>query len=294
MAGVIRVDRLSKDFPGCAGALSGVSLSVARQEAVAIVGPNGSGKSTLFKAVLGLVEPTAGHVELFGSTTSGRGRRGLARVGAVLEGRANIYQRLSTVENCAYYCGLRGVPFDRSHMRTLAGALGLERIDVPVRKLSTGNRQRAALLCAMVHRPELLMLDEPTLGLDRDGVQALRQLLRRQQEDGTTVVTISHDVGFVAGAADRVIGMLRGTVDFERAGASGRAASTRFRLELDSAQPLPPGICGAAHDAASFAEQLARLQELAKLYPDIRGASIFPLGEGEGPVKAAACVEELP
>ena len=274
---VIEAENLHKDYPGCAGALSGASISACAGEAIAIVGANGSGKSTLFKCLLGLVPPDSGSVRIFGQVPAGRGRSVLSRVGALLEGRANLYERLSIAENCDYYCALRGFAVNRLYMLTLADRLGLVDLRVPVRRLSTGNRQRAALLCAMVHQPALLMLDEPTLGLDREGVLALQALLREQQQRGVTVLTISHDAAFVAAAADRVIGMVAGRWGFERGGCRLQGPSQRFRLLVGATQPLPADVSAQLVDSGSFSEQLLRLQELARLYPDICQASIHPV-----------------
>lgn len=100
----IGVEDLHKDFPGHFNALAGVSLNVRRGQSVAIVGPNGSGKSTLFKIILGLIEPTRGQVRLLGLRLPAAGRRALDRTGVLLEGRANLYERLSIQENCDYAC----------------------------------------------------------------------------------------------------------------------------------------------------------------------------------------------
>lgn len=271
------VDDLHKDFPGHPKALAGVSLEVRRGQSIAIVGPNGSGKSTLFKTIVGLIEPSLGQVRLLGHPLPGEGNTGLDRTGILLEGRANLYERLSIQENCDYACRLRGKRVDRPYVQALADRLGLTALQRPVRRLSTGNRQRAALLCAVAHRPDLIMLDEPTLGLDAEGIQALQVLLMDEQQRGASVITISHDAGFVAATAERVVGMDAGRRAFERTGTTATAAVTRFRLTVEATHPLPSSVMAELTVDDTFAAQLSRLQALSRIYPDLRHATITPL-----------------
>ncbi|WP_313244799.1 ABC transporter ATP-binding protein [Stenotrophomonas rhizophila] len=268
------VEDLYKDFPGHPSALAGVSLTVRQSQSVAIVGPNGSGKSTLFKSIVGLIEPTAGRVRLLGQPLTEAGRRGLDRTGIVLEGRANLYDRLSIQENCDYACRLRGKRVDRPYMQAVADQLGLGALQRPVRRLSTGNRQRAALLCALAHRPDLIMLDEPTLGLDVEGTLALETLLKNEQRRGASIITISHDAGFVAATAERVVGMQAGRWAFERTGTTAATAVERFRLAVEATYPLPTSVTASLVREDTFAGQLSQLQALARIYPDLRHASI--------------------
>lgn len=271
---VVWVGDLHKDFSGHPKALAGVSLSVFQGQSVAIVGPNGSGKSTLFKTIVGLIEPTSGHVRLLGRSLIGAGRDGLDRTGLLLEGRSNLYERLSIQENCDYACRVRGKRVNRRYMQTLADGLGLTALARPVRRLSTGNRQRAALLCALAPRPDLIMLDEPTLGLDVESIQALQSLLRDEQRRGASVIIISHDAGFVAATAERVIGMERGRWAFERNGTTAMTAVERFRLTVQARQPLPASVIAQMACEDTFAGQVNQLHLLSRIYPDLRHATI--------------------
>jgi len=268
------VEDLHKNYPGHPAALAGMSLTVWQGQSVAIVGANGSGKSTLFKTIVGLIEPTAGRVRLLGQPLQGSGRCGLDRTGIVLEGRTNLYDRLSIQENCDYACRLRGKRADRPYMHVVAEQLGLGALQRPVRRLSTGNRQRAALLCALAHRPDLIMLDEPTLGLDVESTLALQKLLKNEQQRGASVITISHDAGFVAATAERVVGMQAGRRAFERTGTTAATAAERFRLAVEATHSLPSSVTAALEREDTFAGQLSRLQSLVRIYPDLRHASI--------------------
>jgi len=273
------VQDLHKVFPGPVKALAGVSLRVLQGESVAIVGPNGSGKSTLFKTIVGLIEPTSGQVRLLGRPLVGIGRRGLDRTGLLLEGRANLHERLSIQENCEYACRLRGKPVDRRYVQAMAGKLGLHALQRPVRCLSTGNRQRASLLCALAHRPDLIMLDEPTLGLDGESTRALPSVLKEERARGASVITISHDAGFVAATAERVVGMEAGQWAFERAGTLPGTAVERYRLAVQAIHPLPASVLATLSRADTFAAQLSQLQALARIYPDLCHASITAMDD---------------
>ncbi|HGM7285650.1 TPA: ABC transporter ATP-binding protein [Stenotrophomonas maltophilia] len=268
------VQDLHKEYPGRVRALAGVSLRVLQGESVAIVGPNGSGKTTLFKTIVGLIEPTSGQVRLLGGPLVGGGRRGLDRTGLLLEGRTNLYDRLSTQENYEYACRLRGKRVDRGYVQALAVRLGLHALQRPARRLSTGNRQRASLLCALAHRPDLIMLDEPTLGLDVESIQALQSVLKEEQARGASVITISHDAGFVAATAERVVGMEAGRWSFERAGTFASTAVERYLLTVQAIHPLPASVLEALSRTDTFAAQLSQLQALARIYPDLCHASI--------------------
>jgi ABC-2 type transport system ATP-binding protein len=277
------VEDLHKNFPSHPAALAGMSLTVWQGQSVAIVGPNGSGKSTLFKTIVGLIEPTAGRVRLLGKPLKGSGRCGLDHTGIVLEGRTNLYDRLSIQENCDYACRLRGKRADRPYMKVVAEQLHLGALQRPVRRLSTGNRQRAALLCALAHRPDLIMLDEPTLGLDVESTLALQTLLKNEQQRGASVITISHDAGFVAATAERVVGMQAGRCAFERRGTTAATAVERFRLAVEATHSLPSSVTGALEREDTFAGQLSQLQALARIYPDLRHASITAVASTRDP-----------
>ena len=280
---VVRAVGLSKDFPGHAGALQDVDLEVEEGEALALIGPNGSGKSTLLKLLLGLTRPTRGHVELFGSRVVRGGRAALDAVGSVLEGRANVYERLSTYENARYYATLRGARFDRPLFASLCSQLGFAAPDSPVRRLSTGNRQRAALIVSLVHRPGLLLLDEPTLGLDAEGVAALEELLQRQRrEQGITVINVSHDLNFVRAVSDRMVSIAAGRITGS-ASIGSRCAEVGYALRMAFADG-ETSILDRQAGSATFVSRLRQLQEISRLRTDIAEAHIE---------KAAGDVHEL-
>jgi ABC-2 type transport system ATP-binding protein len=176
-------------------ALDGVDLSVATGDRYGLLGPNGSGKTTLIRLVLGLVFATSGTIELLGNPMPGRAKAALSRVGAMVEGPAT-YGHLSGRVNLALLDASGPGGPRRSRKRRIGEALervGLGGVDNrPVKAYSLGMRQRLGLAGALLRTPELLILDEPTNGLDPRGIREIRDLLAELNAAGTTVLLASH------------------------------------------------------------------------------------------------------
>ncbi len=150
-------------------AVDRVSFGVARGEVVGLLGPNGAGKTTTIKCLCTLVHPSAGHMEIAGVNVRSHPRRALEKIAAVLEGNRNIYWRLSPRENLEFFSGLQGIPTRRvrPYIDELIGRFRLQdKADVSARMLSRGMQQKLAVACALVKHTDILLLDEPTLGLD--------------------------------------------------------------------------------------------------------------------------------
>jgi ABC-2 type transport system ATP-binding protein len=191
---VIRTHGLTKAF-GPLTAVDGVDLDVREGDVYGFLGANGSGKTTTVRMVLGLVLATKGTIELFGESMPAAASTVLPRVGALVEGPA-AYPHLSGRVNLATFdaAGRRGKGPDRRGRIT--GALeqvGLDPGDRrPVRTYSLGMRQRLGLAAALLRRPPLLVLDEPTNGLDPQGIREIRELLVALNASGTTIFLSSH------------------------------------------------------------------------------------------------------
>jgi len=191
---VIRTHGLTKAF-GPLTAVDGVDLDVREGDVYGFLGANGSGKTTTVRMVLGLVLATKGTIELLGESMPAAANRVLPRVGALVEGPA-AYPHLSGRVNLATFdaAGRRGKGPDRRGRIT--GALeqvGLDPGDRrPVRTYSLGMRQRLGLAAALLRRPPLLVLDEPTNGLDPQGIREIRELLVALNASGTTIFLSSH------------------------------------------------------------------------------------------------------
>ena len=191
---MIRTYGLTKAF-GPVTAVDGVDLDVREGDVYGFLGANGSGKTTTVRMVLGLVLATKGTIELFGASMPAAASTVLPRVGALVEGPA-AYPHLSGRANLATFdaAGRRGTgPDRRSRITDVLEQVGLDPADRrPVRTYSLGMRQRLGLASALLRRPPLLVLDEPTNGLDPQGIREIRELLVALNASGTTIFLSSH------------------------------------------------------------------------------------------------------
>ena len=213
---IIVLNHVSVEFRGLA-ALEDVSLQVMPKEFLALIGPNGSGKTTLVRTILGLVQPTEGTVRLFGKAPGELAGKDRARVGYVPQTAQidpNFPIRVMDVVLMGRY-GQVGL-FRRLLQRDRdAARLALERVgahdlaDRQIGRLSSGQRQRVLVARALATEPELLILDEPTTGVDMGMAEGLFELLDRLHHEEMTVIVVSHDVGVVAQYVDQVACMNR-------------------------------------------------------------------------------------
>ncbi|QAA76769.1 MAG: Efflux ABC transporter, ATP-binding protein [Candidatus Bipolaricaulis sibiricus] len=211
------VSELVKDYrtrKGSVRALSGISFQVREGEIVGLLGANGAGKTTAIKVLSGLLHATSGRAEVFGVPSS---RPEVARyVAALLEGSRNVYWRLSVEENLRFFAGLQGVPPREARRRSadLVARFGLgDKRRTTANLLSQGMKQKLALACALVKGTPLLLLDEPTLGLDVETSHELRGMIRELVvSEGKTVLLSSHDMGVVEDTCARVVILSRGRI----------------------------------------------------------------------------------
>nr|MDT0658422.1 ABC transporter ATP-binding protein [Micromonospora sp. DSM 115978] len=222
---LLRAQALDRTYRGTARempALRGASLQVGRGDWVAITGPSGCGKSTLLHLLGGLDRPDRGEVWLAGDRLDNRSEthRALLRrryVGFVFQ-FLNLVPTMTAVGNVELPLVLTGVPRREARARALdlLAELGVgEAADAAPAELSGGQQQRVALARAVVHRPEVLLADEPTGALDSVAAAAVLDLLRQRHRAGQTIVLVTHDHR-VAAAADRVVTMLDGRIVDER------------------------------------------------------------------------------
>ncbi|HSJ25311.1 MAG TPA: ABC transporter ATP-binding protein [Longimicrobiales bacterium] len=210
---MIRIRGLRKSY-GRTSVLDGVDLDIAAGQVTAILGPNGAGKTTLIKSCLGLVHPDAGEISIGGVSINGDAeyRRRIGYMPQVPRYPENLTVR----EILAMIRDLRGGnegDLDTEMMDVFA----LEtQMDKPFRALSGGNRQRVSAAIAFMFRPPLLFLDEPTAGLDPVASSTLKDRIRREKEQGRTVILTSHVMSEIEELADVVIYLLDGRIDFER------------------------------------------------------------------------------
>ena len=203
---VIQTDGLTKRY-GKIVAVDGLSLEVRRGHVYGLLGPNGSGKTTTMGMLLGLVRPTSGGFRLFGET--GRQEEALRRIGAIVE-MPSFYPYMSGRRNLVYFQGVseRGAPGDIDGLLDRVGLLA--RADDKFHTYSLGMKQRLGLAYALLGDPELLFLDEPTNGMDPEGMAEIRDLIRSLGTGDRTVLLSSHLLHEVEQVCDSVTILSRG------------------------------------------------------------------------------------
>jgi heme exporter protein A len=190
--------------------LRGLDLTLAAGETLAVVGPNGAGKSTLLRILAGLIKPSAGEVLLDGAKLTPAEPASRRTVG-LLSHRSLLYDDLTVFENLVFAARLMGVADPRAAAKFALAEVDLSaRADDTPRTLSRGLLQRAALARALIHKPRLLLLDEPFTGLDAVASERLQRLLRERRPAGLGTVVVTHQVAEVWDFADRVVALVAG------------------------------------------------------------------------------------
>ncbi|MEX2030922.1 MAG: ABC transporter ATP-binding protein [Anaerolineales bacterium] len=241
----VRTRGLVKSY-GNVQALRGLDLEVREGEIYGYLGPNGSGKSTTIRCLLDLIRPQAGLVRVLGLDPQAKPVEVRLKVG-YLPGELHLDENLTGQTSLRFFNELRGRAAECAYIDELAGRLKVD-LGRPIRNLSHGNKQKIGLIQALMHRPQLLLLDEPTKGLDPLMQQEVLELLREAKEGGTTVFFSSHVIGEVEALAERVAIIRQGVVvevaeiDALRARAI-RRAHVRFKQPVDGARILDlPGV----------------------------------------------------
>lgn len=222
----IEARSLGKRF-GQKTALQDLNLAVQPGEIVGLVGVNGSGKSTALRLLAGLLRPSRGYVRLLGAPVEAA----LRRVGVVMEEPA-FYEQVSPLDHIAFACACSGRRLSRSRQAEILESVGLRDFRQPVRHLSLGMRRRLALAVALSKDPAVLLLDEPTNGLDLEGTDLLRTLLRERADAGLACIFSSHQWDEVERLCGSVLLLHRGEVLYagpRQAMQTGGALSDAYR-----------------------------------------------------------------
>lgn len=226
-------------------AVAGVDLTVDRGEMVGYIGPNGAGKSTTVKMMTGILVPTSGHLRVAGVEPS-RARTELTRrIGVVFGQRSSLWWDLPLRDSFDLLARIYRIPAPTftANLERYVDLLDLEPLlETPVRQLSLGQRMRGDIVAALLHDPEILFLDEPTIGLDVVSKGRLRDFLRSlNAERGTTLMLTTHDLGDIEALCERVVVIDHGSVAFDGTLASLRQRSAVGRtVVVDLVDEAPP------------------------------------------------------
>ncbi|MCX6298628.1 MAG: ABC transporter ATP-binding protein [Bacteroidetes bacterium] len=205
MQQIVQVTGLTKQFKNLT-AVDGLSFSVNEGDVYGFLGQNGAGKSTSIRMMLTLIEPTSGEIEIFGMKLAKHRREILSQIGAVIE-KPDIYKYLSAYDNLQLFAKLSGINPSRQQLMDQLEMVGLaHRANDKVKTFSQGMKQRLGIGIALVHNPRLIILDEPTNGLDPQGIADIRNLiLHLSRESKKTVIVSSHLLSEIEQIATRVL-----------------------------------------------------------------------------------------
>lgn len=224
-------------------AVKGISFEIDEGEIVGFLGPNGAGKTTAIKMLTGLVHPTSGTAEVLGYVPWKRERDFLMRIALVMGNKQQLIWDLPATESLRINAAVYGLDDDDAKKRidAFAEMLGMDKeLSQPVRKLSLGQRMKAELIAALLHHPDVLFLDEPTLGLDVNAQNAVREFIRTYNaERRARVLLTSHYMADITALAERVIVIHEGAILFDGKleDVAQRIAPAR-RVELQLKAPI--------------------------------------------------------
>jgi ABC-2 type transport system ATP-binding protein len=240
-------------------AVDGIDLVVEPGEIFGLLGPNGAGKTTTMKMLATLLIPTSGTIRVLGIDPLARPRDVRARLGAMLSGERSLYWKLTGRENLEYFAALYHVPPDETKARiakVLAAVKLADRAEDYVERYSTGMRQRLALARALLPDPPLVVLDEPTVGLDPQASRDLRDRVRELKAQGRTVLLTTHYMEEADQLCDRVA-----IIDHGRIVALDTPAALKRTIRAEEVVHLEIGLDG---DEAMVVERLARSATVAR------------------------------
>jgi heme exporter protein A len=215
--------------------LRGVDLSIKKGETIAILGPNGAGKSTLLKVLANLIKPTSGIVKINGMDLK-KDHMKIKKMLGYLPHSSLLYDHYSPLENLVFFGNIYGVKNVEERAIELVKEVGLSFfLNEPVKNFSRGMIQRIAIARAIVHEPEVLLLDEPHTGLDQGAISILNNVILSMKEKGTTTLMVTHDFKQAAEICDRIIIVKNGKIvdDFKIEDQSLTVVSEKYELQVE-------------------------------------------------------------
>jgi ABC-2 type transport system ATP-binding protein len=230
---ILSIRNLHKRY-GYVHAVNDVSLDIQKGNVYGILGPNGSGKSTTLGIVLNVVNKTSGDYSWFGGSM--QTHDALKKVGAIIE-RPNFYPYMTARQNLQLVCKIKGTDYAKVDEKlTLVGLI--ERADSKFRTFSLGMKQRLAIASALLNDPEILILDEPTNGLDPQGIHQIRDLIRKIAAQGTTILLASHLLDEVEKVCSHVLVLRKGKMLYSGRVDAMTAKEGLFELQADDLDAL--------------------------------------------------------
>lgn len=233
METILSIENLNKRF-GPIHAVKNVSLEIQKGNVYGILGPNGSGKSTTLGIVLNVVNKTSGNYSWFGGTM--QTHEALKKVGAIIE-RPNFYPYMTAIENLELVCKIKGIPYTKVHEKLELVGL-LDRKNSKFSTFSLGMKQRLAIASALLNDPEILILDEPTNGLDPQGIHQIRDIIKLIASQGTTILLASHLLDEVEKVCTHVLVLRKGEVLYSGSVDSMSSNEGFFELQSDDIKQL--------------------------------------------------------
>ena len=205
MIELITCNNVSKSYKN-KEVLKSISFSGSAQEVVCILGKNGAGKSTFLKLISGFVKPNFGSISYRNESIKSSKRDYYKNLSTFIDGKRGLDFRLTLIENAKYRCRLKGKSLDYSFFNKVADLLDFTQKKIEIRKLSSGNKIKASIICALSTKPHVLILDEPTNALDQQSKSKLSHLINLYASDFKSLVLVaSHDYNFVNKIASRIL-----------------------------------------------------------------------------------------
>lgn len=252
--------------------LDGINLTVEKGEVIALLGANGSGKSTLLKCLCGVICPTEGKITVDGQDTFKNRKLLVKNMGVIFNQKPSFITDLSVSDNLKFFQAIYGIPqkkFKRNleFLDEYLNITGL--LEKPYRKLSFGERVKCELVSILLHEPEYIYIDEPTIGLDYNAKKGLYNLIAELKRQGKTVIIITHEVDYIEGVCDRAVILCDGQVRYE-----GNPGKVTDKVEKSQKMLVK-------YDEIICEEKAARLKEKASIVKTEEMELEFAILQGE-------------
>ncbi|MBR9682080.1 MAG: ATP-binding cassette domain-containing protein [Candidatus Aenigmarchaeota archaeon] len=226
-------------------ALKKVNLDVKKGEFIGVVGPNGAGKSTLIKILTGILTPSSGKAEVKGLVPYEERQENSKKIGVVFGQRSQLWWDLPVIESFELLRRVFEIP-DKAYnknLRTFKDVLGIQKyLDTPTRKLSLGEKMRCNIAASLLHNPDIVYLDEPTIGLDVEAKYRIRKFLKKLNKEGLTIILTTHDMGDIEELCERMIIIDKGSVIYDGKTEEIKNKMTTDRMVVIDYRNTPPKI----------------------------------------------------